>query len=197
MPGGYLGREKLREADVLIRRYAASRIDEAVSRLEEARGFIASRESEAFFSNIPGLTPAPVSPSTGLARFSGVLEQLSLEAQKLASDILYADSGWAPVSAVQAIREEELRRLCEYDDTLIGLSEGILVKASELLDATRRGDTGTVERVIDELRDAIRTARRVYEERVRFLRFAGAGGESVLEKAKSLLSRLFQRSRSP
>ncbi len=195
IPGarGYLRREKLREADVLIRRYVASRIDEAVSRIDEARGVVAAGAAEEFFSSIPTLTPTGPRRGESLSRYSRLLEQLSLEAQRLSSDILYADAGWAPVSAVQAIREEQLLKLCEIDDTLIGLAEAIAAKAVELLDAAKRGDSSRLEKLAGELAEAISAARRVYEERSRFLRFAGPGEPGLLERARRLISKLLGR----
>ena len=220
IPGarGYLAKEKLREADILVRRYAAERLDEAVRELEAARTALASAATRAYFTATPMLGqpavpaapgPQPLEAALSLAE---TLRRLSVEAQGLSSDILYADSGWAPVGAVQAIREPEIRQLCEYDNTLIGLAETVLQLSRQLRAAAERGDTTEAAGLAEKLREALQALRSLYEERRRYLRFtthqglaakealariargAREAAGTALEKAKELLARLTGRS---
>jgi hypothetical protein len=217
VPGarGYLAKEKLREADVLIRRYAAERLDEAVRELEAARQLLAARAAQAYFTATPVLgqpaLPAPggVADMAALQVLGETLRSLSVEAQRLSSDILYADSGWAPVSAVQAIREPEIRQLCEYDNALIGLAVEAARLASELRAAAERRDNQGVEEASGKLGEVLAALKRLYEERRSYLRFVthqglsarqaleklGAAAGSALEKAKELLAQLAAEAR--
>ncbi len=122
IPGarGYLRREKMREADILIRRFVAERVSAAAGLAAQAAG-------RAFFATMPSLTPVPpgVESGAGLAAYHQRLMDLAVRLDSLASDVLYADSGWAPVSAVQAIREDVIEGLCKLDDSMIGPASGI------------------------------------------------------------------------
>ena len=216
VPGarGYLGKEKLREVDVLIRRYCAERVDEAVRELEAARQSLAARASQAYFSTVPSLGGSPLLGSgadlAGFQAFQALsesLRSLSIELQNLGSDLLYADSGWAPIGAAQAVREEEIRQLCEYDDAVIGVAEAILKIARELRVAAEAGDVKGAQEKISELREAVSQARSLYEERRKYLRFVthqgltarealekiGGAARSALSKAKSFLARIFKK----
>ncbi len=202
---GYLRREKMREADILIRRHVASLLDEAARSIDSARQALASAAAQAVFASQPMLSMPPL-PSPGpqalaaaqqlLPRLRGLYDSV----QRLSSDILYADSGWAPVGAVQAIREDEIRLLCSVDDSMIGLAEAVKALASRLEEAARRGDASAAEEALRELEEAVDKLRGLYEERRRLLRFASTGrtvaGEAreavtrVVAAARGLLSRL-------
>jgi len=214
VPGarGYLAKEKIREADILIRRYVASRLDEAAGEVEAARQVLASRASQSFFASTPmigqpALGAADLSSLQASQALGDTLRRLHVLLQGLSSDVLYADAGWAPVGAAQAIREPELRQLCSYDDAMIGLAEAILALARRLRGAVEAGDYAEAANEARELEEAARRLRELYEERRRFLHFVtheglglrealgklrrGAGG--ALEAARSLLERLARR----
>ena len=215
---GFLRREKLRELDVEIRRYVAGRLDEAYREVEAARQALASAAGQAFFASAPMLSPVPA-PGPGergaaalqaLPVLSERLRSVGVEVSGLASDILYADSGWAPVGAARAIREEEILRLCDYDDSMIGLGEAAAKTARELRAAVGLGDYQRALELLGQLEEVVRSLRGLYEERRRFLQFASSGetvagqlraaGQAVagglgsaVSRARSLLSRVFGR----
>jgi len=214
VPGarGYLAKEKIREADILIRRYVASRLDEAAGEVEAARQVLASRASQSFFASTP-MIGQPLLGSVDAASLQAsqalgdTLRRLHALLQGLSSDVLYADAGWAPVGAAQAIREAEIRRLCGYDDAMIGLAEAILALARRLRSAVEAGDYAAAASEARELEEAAGKLRSLYEERRRFLSFvthrglsarealekAKAGASSALEAARSTLRRLAER----
>ena len=213
IPGarGYLRKEKMREADILIRRYVASRLDEAASSIERARQALGGAALQAVLGQqlLPSLPAAPMTQPGGLEA-AALLEQLrSLynRVQNLASDILYADSGWAPVSAAQAIRENEILGLCEIDDTMIGLAEAVRKLASELEAAASMGDTMTVAEKIRLLGEALEKLGSVYAERRRYLQFATTDATvaarireaftGLRSAARRLLDRVFHRAAGP
>ena len=214
VPGarGYLGKEKLREADVLIRRYVSSRLDEAAGLVEAARQALASRMAQGFFSMVPMASGVMMPPAggpvgAGEQALAERLRSLSLALQNTASDVLYADSGWAPVGAVQAVREPEIRELCRYDDSMIGLSEAILETARRLRAAVEAGSLEEAARLAGELEAQLGTLRGVYDERRRYLHFVtheglsarealarlGGAAGGVVERARALVSRVFSR----
>lgn len=215
VPGarGYLRKEKLREVDILIRRYAAERIDEAVRELEAARSSLSSRASQAFFASTPMLGGSPLLGGADAASVRGfqllgeTLRSLSIELQNVGSDLLYADSGWAPIGAAQAVREDEIRQLCEYDDAVIGVAEALASRARELRLLVEAGRVEEAANKAMELRELLASLRETYEERRKYLRFVtheglsareamkrlGAGAASALSRAKGLLARLAGR----
>ncbi len=199
IPGasGYLRREKLREADILVRRHVASRLSEAERLLRESAGAAAQSIASLYFASAPTLTPRPPTPAAPTPpdlpqRLTEVANRLN----RLAADVLYADAGWAPVSAVQAIREEEILRLCEIDDTMIGLSEALLEATRRLVEAVRRGDHQEADQRLRDVLDAASKLEDVLRARTEYLRFAGRGEkpitgyQDIIGAAKSLLSRL-------
>ena len=117
----------------------------------------------------------------------------------LASDILYADSGWAPISAVQAIREDVIEGLCKLDDSLIGLASGLEEAARKLRDCVAAGDARCIEEKLRAIEEAVGKLREVLATRKEYLRFATSGGRgedlseavsSLWRAARSLVSRL-------
>jgi len=211
IPGarGYLAREKLREADILIRRHVASKLDEAARNVDQARQLLASLATQAAAAMTPMLSqfPAPVSPQgtavlQALPVVSEKLRGLYSSLQVLSDDIAFADAGWAPVGAVQAIREDEIRKLCEYDDTMLGLAEQILRLSRSLLDAAARSDTGEVLSLAGQLEEAVSSLRALYDERREFLRFATtqkgpeAAARAAAAKAKEALGAALEKART-
>ncbi|BES81589.1 hypothetical protein [Pyrodictium abyssi] len=215
---GFLRREKLRELDVEIRRYVAGRLDEAYREVEAARQALASAAGQAFFASTPMLSAvpptAPVQQGTGALQALPVLPErlrsIGAEVSGLVSDILYADSGWAPVGAARAIREDEILRLCEYDDSMIGLGEAAARTARELRAAVGLGDYQKALELLGRLEEVARSLRELYEERRRFLQFASSGDTvagrlraaagavaeglgPAVSRARILLSRVFGR----
>lgn len=214
VPGarGYLAKEKIREADVLIRRHVSSLLDQAAGEIEAARQALTARASQALFSATPmigqPLLGAVDASSLHAAQTLGeTLRRLVSALQNLGSDILYADAGWAPVGAAQAIREPELRQLCSYDDTMVGLAEAVLALARRVRDSVEAGDYTTAAAEARELEDAVKKLRGLYEERRSYLRFVThqglrardvaqklrSGAGSALEAARSALGRLAAR----
>ena len=214
---GFIKKEKLRELDVEIRKYVAGRLDEAYREVEAARQALASAVGQALFASTPMLSPVPA-PSPGelgvalqaLPVLSERLRSIGAEVSGLASDLLYADSGWAPVGAARAIREDEILRLCEYDDSMIGLGEAAARTARELRAAVGRGDYQKALELLGRLEEVARSLRELYEERRRFLQFASSsdtvagrlraaaeaaveGLGSAVSRARGLLARLSRR----
>ncbi len=202
IPGasGYLRREKLREADVLVRRHVASRVSEAERLLREAAGLVTQGFTSLYFASTPTLTPRLPAP---VAAAPVDLPQRLMDAanrlNRLSADILYADAGWAPVSAVQAIREEEILRLCEFDDTMIGLGEVLLEAARRVADAVRRSDYQEANQRLQDVLDAASRLEETLRARAEYLRFAGSGEkpvtsyQDVIGMARSALSKLAEK----
>jgi len=162
---------------------------------------------------VPGQQPQMMDPYQSAMLVQSLAQQLENIMMKLrntASDIFYADSGWAPVGAAQAIREDEILKLCEYDDSLIGLSEAALAKAREIYNNLQAMNVTGVQQVIAELDQVVNTIRELYDERKKFLSFVttqkglgtavtGAGRTiakgfgAAISKAKQLLSKIFRR----
>ncbi len=197
IPGarGFLEREKLREADIAIRRYAAQLLDEAVRDVEAARSQAAiamGRQWLAAAAMLPGMPGMGGPAQPGL---SETLAGLSRRLRELATSILYADSGWAPVSAARKIGSEEIRRLCSYDDTMIGLAEAARELAKRIRAAVERGDTGEAQRLAAEMGEALDKLQALYEERRRYISFATAQGPGVAERVKAALGSALEAAR--
>ena len=207
VPGarGWLEREKTREADIEIRRYVSSLLSQAVAELEDARSRVASAAGRQWLASaalIPGLpgSQAPL-PPPGLG---DRIASLSSLARDLSSSILYADSGWAPVSAARKITREEILRLCSYDDTMIGLAEAVRELSRRLRRSVELGDWQAAGSLAAELAEALEKLRALYDERRRFIQLASHQGKGfaervreaiggALEEARALLSRLASR----
>ncbi len=234
---GYLKREKMREVDVKIRQYVSSKLQEAATLIQSAQGFLSQMTMNMMLGGpmgiglgaqpatmpqpvpTPGVQMAPGQPAPMMDPYQtammiqGVMQQLEnimMKLRNIATDISYADSGWAPVGAAQAIREEEILKLCDYDDSLIGLGEAALAKAREVYNNLQAGNIAGAQQALMELDQVVTTIRELYDERKRFLTFAttqkglgdtvaAVGGAvvggigSALSKAKQLLSRIFRR----
>ena len=234
---GYLKREKMREVDVKIRQYVSNKLQEASTLLQSAQGFLSQMTMNLMLGGpmgvglgvqpatmpqpvpapgaqpIPGQQPAMMDPYQSAMIVQSLAQQLENVMMKLrntATDIFYADSGWAPVGAAQAIREEEILRLCDYDDSMIGLGEAALLKAREVYNNLQSMNIQGAQQALLELDQVVNTIRELYDERKRFLAFAttqkglgdtvaAVGGAvvsgigSALSKAKQLLARIFRR----
>ncbi len=186
---GYLKLEKMREADILIRRHVASKISEAERILRDAAGAAAQSLSSLYFASAPTLTPRPMLSAQPVPpdlhqRLMDAANKLNM----LSADVLYADSGWAPVSAVQAIREDEILKLCEIDDTMLGVAEALSEAARRLDQALRSGNHQEAQQLAADILAAADRLREILELRREFLRFAGGANPGLTDRVKSAVA---------
>ncbi len=165
IPGyrGYKKRENLREDDRLVRKYVADILRQAAANLQEALREISNRLG----SQLMVITQYPGNP----------LQLLDDAARRIlaeANQVEHAEMGYSPSFSRLKVKEEELRRLLEIDNAMIGYANVILEVSKQILQSAR--STGWFDtRLLTTLLDSINEIGKIMAERRRFLH----GGEAV------------------
>ncbi len=169
VPGyrGYKKRELLREDDRILRRYVADLLRDASNRIQQA----ISELVQAYGIQAQQMLQQPGNPLS-------TLEWLRQRIYSLAGQIEHAEAGYQPSFDRLKVKEDELRRLQEIDNEMIGYAQVILETAKLVLNQVRRQRsfdpryTLTIQQALDELE-------RILGERRRFLH----GGAEVAGQA--------------
>lgn len=135
IPGfrGYRIREDLRDSDRILRAELAKRLGLQRSQLEDARRALV-RENPM---------------SKALEEIGGVVNAM----KRVEGEILHAEVGYSGISADVKIKDDELNRLYEYDNSMIeslNFIDDALVKVPDMVES---GDDA-------DLRDAVETVRK-------------------------------------
>ena len=165
IPGyrGYKKREMLREDDKLLRTYVADILRQASQTLQQA----ANELVQALGFQAQMLLQQPGNPIS-------TLNQLASRLYNLAGHVEHQEAGYAPSFNRLKVKEEELQKLLEIDNAMIGYANVILETAKNILSqvrAQRWFDT----RLIATLLQSADEIERIVAERRRFLH----GGEAV------------------
>lgn len=159
VPGyrGYRKRELLREDDRLIRRYVADLLREAAGVLRRAMNDLSIRLGQ----NLIMVTQMPNNPIQ-------VLENASSRIEALATKVEHLEMGYNPSFDRLKVREDELRRLLEIDNSMIGYANVLLETAKQIAAQVRQSgwfDTRLITTVLQSLEEI----EKIVEERRRFL----------------------------
>ena len=159
VPGyrGYKRRELLREDDRLIRKYVADVLREAAMVLRRAMNELSQR----YGSNLIMVTQVPNNPIE-------VLENASRRIEALATRVEHLEMGYSPSFDRLKVKEDELRRLLEIDNSMIGYANVLLETARQIAGQIRQSgwfDTRLIVTVLQSLEEI----ERIIEERRRFL----------------------------
>jgi len=165
VPGyrGYKKRELLREDDRLLRGYVADILRQASQTLQQAAQELVN--SLGFQAQM--MLQQPGNPIS-------VLNELSSRLYNLAAQVEHQEAGYSPSFDRVKVGEEELRKLLEIDNAMIGFANVILETAKIILNQVRTSrwyDT----RLIVTIQQSADEIERIIGERRRFLR----GGEAV------------------
>ena len=169
VPGyrGYKKRELLREDDKILRSYVADQLREASKNLQQAASELVSRlgpQAQAWLQQ-PG---NPIQ----------LLNEYSRRLYNIASLVEHLELGYSPSFNVLKVKEEELRRLKEIDNSLVGFASAILETSKIILQQVRsQGWFDT--RYLATLAESITSIEEVVEKRRRFIHGSEVVGTGV------------------
>ncbi len=164
VPGyrGYKKRELLREDDRIIRQYvadvlrqASQALQQAVSELVQALGFQAQM-----------MLQQPGNPLQ-------TLNWLQQRIYSVAGMVEHVEAGYSPSFDRLKVREEELRKLMEIDNGMIGFANVILETAKTILQQVRQSRSFDT-RLIMTIQQSLDEIERILAERRRFLHGSAA-----------------------
>lgn len=166
IPGyrGYKKRELLREDDRILRRYVADLLRDASNRLQQAMAEIV----QLYGVQAQQMLQQPGNPLS-------TLEWLRQRIYSLATQIEHAEAGYQPSFDRLKVKEDELEKLKEIDNEMIGYAQ-VIAETVKLIQSQIRQQrtfdpryTITIQQALDELE-------RILGERRRFLHGSEAIG---------------------
>ncbi len=172
VPGyrGYKRRELLREDDAILRRYVADKLREASKMLQDAAEELARRlgGQAVWLLQQPG---NPVQALNDYARklytLAGLVENLEL--------------GYSPSFSRIKVQEEELRKLMEIDNRMVGYTS-VALETARIILGQARGQGWFDVRLLQTIGETVTSIESVVEERRRFLHGGGAVEQGELGK---------------
>ena len=164
VPGyrGYKQRELLREDDRLIRRFVADTLRSASTILRQAQEELKTRLG-------PSLLNIVQMPGNPLA----LLEGASQRALSLASQIEHAEMGYSPSFDRLKVQQQELQKLLNIDNAMIGYAKVVEETAKNVLSQVRASGYYNPQ-LIMTLHQSMDELEKILAERRRFLHGGGA-----------------------
>ncbi|MEB3861159.1 MAG: hypothetical protein GSR84_02940 [Desulfurococcales archaeon] len=165
VPGyrGYKKRELLREDDRILRRYVADVLRQASNTLQQA----ANEMVQALGFQAQYMLQQPGNPLQ-------TLNTMQQRIYNIAARVEHLEAGYSPSFDRLKVKEEELQKLLEIDNGMIGFANAILETAKAIL-AQVRSYRSFDPRYIQTLQESLDSLEAIVEERRRFLH----GGQEV------------------
>ncbi|MEB3789087.1 MAG: hypothetical protein GSR72_04265 [Desulfurococcales archaeon] len=165
VPGyrGYKKRELLREDDRLLRRYVADLLRDASNTLRQA----SSELVQLHGVQAQMMLQQPGNPVQ-------ILNWLTQRIYDVAGQIEHLEAGYSPSFDRIKVKEEELERLLEIDNQLIGYSN-VISETSKIILGQIRSSRGFDPRYLYTIQQSLDALERIIAERRRFLH----GSESL------------------
>ncbi len=147
VPGyrGYRQDEDIREADSILRREVADKLQGVMARLGRLREALTQKHLYA-----------------GLTDYAPVLSDVTV----LEGRIRHAEMGYSGISAPIRVRTADLDRLYEYDYGFVMAGDQLANEMGPLEDAVGAGDAARTASEIDRLRGLIGQLRKAFEARM-------------------------------
>ncbi len=165
VPGyrGYKKRELLREDDRLIRRFVADSLREASNKLQQALDELV----KVYGAQLMTYMQMPGNPMT-------MMQSAAQRIYNVAGMIEHLEMGYSPMFDRIKVNEDELRKLLEIDNKMIGFSQVVKETAEQILAQVRSQRTFD-SRLLLTIQQSLDQLEKIVEERRKFLH----GGEAV------------------
>ena len=175
VPGyrGYKKRELLREDDRIIRGYVADVLRQASQLLLQAQNELV----QALGFQAQMMLQQPGNPLSTLSLLQQRIYSLSAQVE-------HAEAGYSPSFDRLKVREEELQKLLEIDNNMIGFANVILETAKIILNQVR-STRSFDQRLVITIQESLGELERILAERRRFLHGSGeVAGQGASQPGK-------------